>query len=229
MIWIRSQHECAIDAGNKMALAWLPCCCVLNDTSPSQDTLFICIFLVNGVIVAISLIYSSHAAFIACLPSDILFLDLRNFGIVILIFPSHVSHVYLITLVLPIYGLQFLFPICMSCSSLEALDKDYNEHSFSHSQRLKDEVQRRRLQSNEHRIGEEYVFLFTKTHGHEQFHASLNDAGLASASFIQECQQDLHRHTANAVNHTINHQCNGQKFVHNPVSDEPIESLKGTP
>lgn len=96
-------------------------------------------------------------------------------------------------------------------------------------QRVKDEVQRRPLQSIEHHIGDKYEFLFAKTPGHEQFHASLNAVRLASASLFQECQQDLHSHVAKAINHTINHQCNGQKLLHNPVSDERTESLKGTP
>ena len=106
---------------------------------------------------------------------------------------------------------------------------DYNGHPFSHSQRVKDDVQKRPLQSIEHHIGGKYEFLFAKTPGHEQFHASLNAVRLASASLFQECQQDLHSHVAKAITHAITHQCNGQKLLHNPVSDEPIESLKGTP
>lgn len=98
-------------------------------------------------------------------------------------------------------------------------------------QRVKDEVQKRPLQSVGYQVGDKYEFSFTKTSGHDEFHASLNAARLASIPPVKELQQDPNNHTGRTLNHTINHQRNGQKkFLHNTISDEqPIESLKGTP
>lgn len=106
-----------------------------------------------------------------------------------------------------------------------------NDYPYFHSQRVKDEVQNRSLQCAHHRGGDTNALLFSKPPGHEQFYASLNAIRHTFSLPKQECRRDvpdMHNLTTTAVNHSIKHQCSGQKFLHDPVYDEAVEPLEGT-
>ncbi|GAB2285052.1 hypothetical protein Dimus_019508 [Dionaea muscipula] len=96
-------------------------------------------------------------------------------------------------------------------------------------QRVKDEVQQRRLLCCEEKEGE---FHFVKRAGHEQFRASLAAAKLSCASSCQqECRRDLPNLTNGAVVHGIDFQyVEVQKPLVNLVADESsIESFDSKP
>lgn len=83
-------------------------------------------------------------------------------------------------------------------------------------QRVKDEVQRRKMQCVDGFEKRENLKI-TKPVGHEQFHASLCATKLA---LLQECPGDQGFHP----------QCTGQhKLLVNPVYEKPIPSVEGKP
>lgn len=91
-------------------------------------------------------------------------------------------------------------------------------------QRVKDEVQRRKMSCSERRDEE---IKFMKPEGHEQFRSSLCAAKLVSACAIQECLQDFPGITREQV---FLPQNNGQsKQLLNPLYDEPIKTTEGKP
>lgn len=94
-------------------------------------------------------------------------------------------------------------------------------------------MQKRSLQCAQHQVGAENELWFSKSPGHEQFHASLNAVRLAFSLTKQERRwdlEDMRSLTTTAVNHQIiKHQCSGEKFSRDPVFDEAIEQLEGTP
>ncbi|XP_057955877.1 inositol 3-kinase [Malania oleifera] len=98
-------------------------------------------------------------------------------------------------------------------------------------QRVKDEVQRRKMQyigCNERRKNSD--MNFTKPVGHKQFHASLSTARLISASLTEDCQWDLQDSTPKAVEESMHPQCSGQQRLSiNTVYEEPIQSVDGRP
>ncbi|XP_021279341.1 inositol 3-kinase [Herrania umbratica] len=96
-------------------------------------------------------------------------------------------------------------------------------------QRVKDEVQRRKLHSTCSFETRDDRLSFSKPPGHEEFHASLASTKLVSTCSIQECQQDQPR-SPRTVEQVICPQCNGQpKLLVNSVFDEPIQTVQGRP
>lgn len=89
-------------------------------------------------------------------------------------------------------------------------------------QRVKDEVVKREMQYSCCLDGQDDGLKFEKPLGHDQFHASLAAAKLATACSIRECQQDLHN-SPTTVEQDIHQQCTGQhKPLTTSVLEEPI-------
>ncbi|KAK8486533.1 hypothetical protein V6N13_094550 [Hibiscus sabdariffa] len=76
-------------------------------------------------------------------------------------------------------------------------------------QRIKDEVQRRKLHNTCWFEGGNDSMSFTKPDGHDEFHASLASTKLVPTCSIQECQRDVPR-SAGSVEQVIQPPCNGQ-------------------
>lgn len=94
-------------------------------------------------------------------------------------------------------------------------------------QRVKDEVQRRKMSCNEVR-GDELRFMMPT--GHEQFHASLFAAKLVSAFAVQEQEDDLPNSPAATGAQGFLPHCNGQpKLLLNPMYEESIRTAEGKP
>ncbi|XVE79404.1 hypothetical protein DITRI_Ditri14bG0055900 [Diplodiscus trichospermus] len=95
-------------------------------------------------------------------------------------------------------------------------------------QRVKDEVQRRKLQYTclFERRDNKLSLSFTKPPGHDEFHASLASTKLVSTCSIQECQRDLPR-SPRTIEQVIHPQYNMQpKLLVNSVFDEPISTVQ---
>ncbi|OMO90449.1 Carbohydrate kinase PfkB [Corchorus olitorius] len=89
-------------------------------------------------------------------------------------------------------------------------------------QRVKDEMQRSKLNCSCCLERRDDGLIFTKTSGHDEFHASLASTKLISTCSIQECQRDLPR-SPRTVDQVILPQYNGQpKFLVSSVFDEPV-------
>lgn len=89
-------------------------------------------------------------------------------------------------------------------------------------QRVKDEVVKRKMQYSCCLDGQDDGLKFEKPLGHDQFHASLAAAKLATACSIRECQQDLHN-SPTTIEQDIHQQCTGQhKHLTTSVLEEPI-------
>ena len=92
-------------------------------------------------------------------------------------------------------------------------------------QRVKDEVQRRKMQCLSCCEDSNGDLKFVKPAGHQQFHSSLAAAKLMPAAPLHEC---LRNSSPRAVEQGIP-QCSGQqKLLVNPVYEEPIQSVEGT-
>uniref|UniRef100_A0A5B7A820 Carbohydrate kinase PfkB domain-containing protein n=1 Tax=Davidia involucrata TaxID=16924 RepID=A0A5B7A820_DAVIN len=95
-------------------------------------------------------------------------------------------------------------------------------------QRVKDELQRRKMRSIGCHEKQDDELKFVKPLGHGQFHASLGAAKLMSTCPIQECKWDLP--TSPIVEHGIHPQYNGQqKMSLNSVYEDPIQSIESKP
>ncbi|XP_022753800.1 inositol 3-kinase-like [Durio zibethinus] len=89
-------------------------------------------------------------------------------------------------------------------------------------QRVKDEVQRRKLHCTGRFQRRDDQLSFTKPLGHEEFHASLASTKLVSTFSIQECQRDLPR-SSRTVDQVIRPQYNGQpQLLLSSLFDDPI-------
>ncbi|XP_059660863.1 inositol 3-kinase [Cornus florida] len=77
-------------------------------------------------------------------------------------------------------------------------------------QRVKDEVQGKKMQCTSCHERQDHELKFLKPIGHEQFHASLSAAKLISICPIQECQQDRPS-SPRATEQDIHPKCNGQQ------------------
>lgn len=95
-------------------------------------------------------------------------------------------------------------------------------------QRVKDEVQRRKMQSISCCEDSNDDLKFVKPAGHQQFHSSLAAAKLTSAAPLQECQWDLRNSPPRAIEQGIPQYTGQQKLLLNPVYEEPIQSVEGT-
>lgn len=94
-------------------------------------------------------------------------------------------------------------------------------------QRVKDDVQRRKMQciSSHDRQGDELRFM--KPAGHEQFHASLDAAKITPTCVTQECQWDLSSSPPRAVEKATLPQYAGQpKPVLNSIYEEHIQTVE---
>ncbi|KAI8523575.1 hypothetical protein RHMOL_Rhmol13G0084700 [Rhododendron molle] len=70
--------------------------------------------------------------------------------------------------------------------------------------------------------GQDDGLKFEKPLGHDQFHASLAAAKLATACSIRECQQDLHN-SPTTIGQDIHQQRTGQhKLLTTSVLEEPV-------
>lgn len=123
-----------------------------------------------------------------------------------------------------VYGLysSYTAPLCSYLQYLTSLiEDDFSHHPFSF-QRVKDEVVKRKMQYSCCLDGQDDGLKFEKPLGHDQFHASLAAAKLATACSIRECQQDLHN-SPTTVEQDIHQQCTGQhKPLTTSVLEEPI-------
>ncbi|KAE8725553.1 Inositol 3-kinase [Hibiscus syriacus] len=89
-------------------------------------------------------------------------------------------------------------------------------------QRVKDEVQRRKLHNTCGFESEDDSISFMKPAGHDKFHASLASTKLVSTCSIQECLQEVPR-SPGSVQQAIRPPCNGQqKLLLGSVYDKPI-------
>ncbi|XP_031271162.1 inositol 3-kinase [Pistacia vera] len=94
-------------------------------------------------------------------------------------------------------------------------------------QRVKDEVQRRKISCCERR---DDVLKFIKPAGHEQFYASLCAAKLVSDCNIRVPQWDVQSSPAKTGEQDILPQYSDQpKLLLNPVYEEPIKTVQGKP
>ncbi|KAF5446727.1 hypothetical protein F2P56_032330 [Juglans regia] len=86
-------------------------------------------------------------------------------------------------------------------------------------QRVKDEVQRRKMQcfSGNERYDDER--MFSKPAGHEQFHASLGSAKLIPTCMVEECQWDLPSSASREV----------EQAILNSIHEENINCVDGKP
>ncbi|KAF5751378.1 hypothetical protein HS088_TW02G00391 [Tripterygium wilfordii] len=97
-------------------------------------------------------------------------------------------------------------------------------------QRVRDEVQRRKMQCSsycyERSDGE---LKFSKPLGHEQFHASLGTAKLPYLQTVQECRCDLPR-SPNSVEQSLPNQYTGHpKLLPTPFHEEPVRTIDNEP
>lgn len=99
-------------------------------------------------------------------------------------------------------------------------------------QRVKDEVQRRKMQSISCHERQDEDWMFLRQAGHEQFHTSLAAAKLipTSTSPLQECQRDVPTSPKAVEQQGVLPQRTGQsKLLTNYVYGEPIQTIDSKP
>lgn len=95
-------------------------------------------------------------------------------------------------------------------------------------QRVKEEVQRRKLQYMGKKA-ERQEFALKKPSGHDEFHKSLTSTKLELPLPVQESLQNLQNSSSKPLVQGNNCLCNGQKIQNVVVYNEPLEQVEGNP